>query len=84
MVIVVSGEVFITNDEGEERRLGQGDIAFFPAGSSYTWRVTYRIKKIAVLRKDIPSPLGLGVLAWHSLLRMTGIRGQSPFAPAHP
>jgi uncharacterized protein len=84
MVIVVSGEVFIINDKGEERRLGQGDIAFFPAGSSCTWRVTDRIKKIAVLRKDLPSPLGFGVLAWHLLLRMTGIRGQSPLAPAHP
>ena len=46
-VVVISGEVFITSEKGEEGRLGQGDMGFFPAGSSCTWRVTDRIKKIA-------------------------------------
>src|SRR5208282_5187284 len=29
-VVVISGEVFITSEKGEERRLGQGDVGFFP------------------------------------------------------
>src|ERR1700740_199313 len=33
-VVVISGEVFIANGEGEERRLGPGDMGFLPAGSS--------------------------------------------------
>src|SRR6516225_6253069 len=33
IVMVIAGEVFITEDGGQERRLGQGDLAFFPAGS---------------------------------------------------
>src|ERR1700677_5332879 len=37
-VHVISGEVFVTNDDGHERRLGPGDMAFFPAGSSSLWR----------------------------------------------
>ncbi len=57
-VVVISGEVFITTEQGEERRLGQGDMAFFPGGSSCTWRVTDRIKKVAILRKDLPPPAG--------------------------
>src|SRR5689334_7771377 len=60
-VVVISGEVFITSEKGEERRLGQGDMGFFPAGSSCIWRVNNRIKKVAVLRKDMPLLLGFGV-----------------------
>jgi uncharacterized cupin superfamily protein len=76
-VVVLSGEVFITTEKGRERRLGQGDMGFFPAGSSCIWRVNDRIKKVAVLRKDLPPPLGIGVRAWHKLLRMVGLRGSS-------
>jgi uncharacterized protein len=81
-VVVIAGEVFITTENGEERRLGEGDMAFFPAGSSCTWRVVDRIKKVAILRKDLPLPLGFGVRAWHKLLRIVGLRGRSPLMPA--
>ena len=30
-VVVISGEVFITTGEEKEKRLGKGDMAFFPA-----------------------------------------------------
>jgi uncharacterized cupin superfamily protein len=81
-VVVISGEVFITNEKGEEKRLGQGDMGFFPAGSSCTWRVDNRVKKVAVLRKDLPPLLGLPVRVWNKLLRVLGIRGQSSLMPA--
>ena len=80
-VVVISGEVFVTAEAGEECRLGEGDIAFFPAGSSAVWRVPDRIKKVAFLRKDLPPPLGLGVRAWHKLLQIAGLRGRSSFVP---
>jgi len=76
-VCIVSGEVFITTADGAERRLGAGDMAFFPAGSSCAWRVTERVRKIAFLRKDMPQLLGLAVGAWHILLQKLGIRGQT-------
>jgi len=63
-VVVISGEVFITIDEGVERRLGAGDAAFFPAGSSATWRVTQHVRKVAVLREALPHPLALFIRAW--------------------
>jgi uncharacterized cupin superfamily protein len=84
-VVVLSGDVLITTKIGEEKRLGQGDMGFFPAGSSCTWHINDRIKKVAVLRKDLPPPLGFGLRAWHKLLRMVGLRGQSSLIPAaHP
>ena len=43
-VIVISGEVFVTTENGEERRLGRGDVGFFPAGGSCTRRINDRVK----------------------------------------
>jgi uncharacterized cupin superfamily protein len=84
-VVVVSGEVFITTEKSGERRLGQGDVAFFPAGTSCTWRITDHIKKVAILRKDLPPLLGIGVRAWNKLLRIAGVRGQaSLMSDGHP
>ena len=77
-VCIISGEVFITTADGTERRLGQGDMAFFPAGSSCKWRVSECVRKVAFLRKDLPPPLGLAIRIWHKVLQMGGIRGQMP------
>jgi uncharacterized cupin superfamily protein len=49
-VIVVEGEDFITDETGQERRLGPGDLGFFPVGTSCTWRIPERVRKIAILR----------------------------------
>jgi uncharacterized protein len=84
-VVVISGGAFITTEKDKERRLSQGDMGFFPAGSSRTWRINDRVKKVAVLRKDLPSLLGIGVRAWHKFLRIIGLRGQSSLIPTvHP
>jgi len=79
--VVISGEVFVTTENGKERRLGQGDVGFFPAGSSCICRIEDRVKKIAVLRKDLPPALSLSVRAWHRFLRIVGQRGQGSLVP---
>ena len=76
-VVLLAGEVFITDDSGIERRLGPGDTGFFPAGSSCRWRVTERVKKVAVLRKSLPLPLGLSLRAWNRFLRLLEPRRES-------
>ncbi|MGO4885767.1 MAG: cupin domain-containing protein [Bryobacteraceae bacterium] len=76
--VVISGEAFILNKEGEERRLGPGDVVFFPAGTSCTWRVPERIRKIAVVRETMWRPIGFGLKVWKKLLRMTGLAGKAP------
>jgi uncharacterized cupin superfamily protein len=81
-VVVLSGEAFVTNDAGAECRLAEGHVAFFPGGSSSRWRVTRPIKKIAVLRQDLPPLLGFGVRAWHKFLRLLGLRGGPALTPA--
>jgi uncharacterized cupin superfamily protein len=68
-IVVISGECFMINEKGEERRFGPGDLGFFPAGTSCTWRITQTLRKVAVLKESIWPPLGLGVKVWHKLLR---------------
>jgi uncharacterized cupin superfamily protein len=77
-VSIISGEVFITTTDGAEQCLRRGDVAFFPAGSTCIWRVTETVRKVAVLRKDMPPLLGLGLRVWHRLLHKVGIRGSMP------
>jgi uncharacterized cupin superfamily protein len=77
-LIIISGEAFMTNDKGEERRFGPGDLGFFPAGTSCTWRITEHLRKVGVLKESLWRPFGLAVKAWHKLLRIAGIAGESP------
>jgi uncharacterized cupin superfamily protein len=79
-IVVVSGEVFITNEKGEERRLGPGDLAFFPAGSTARWRVPVHVRKVAVEREALWKPLGFGWKAWKKLRRILGGRRQPSLA----
>jgi uncharacterized cupin superfamily protein len=73
-VTLLEGEVFITDEGGaHERRLGPGDMAFFPAGSKAVWRVTKPVRKVAVLREALPRPVALGLLIWRKLARMAGL-----------
>ena len=76
-VVVLSGEVFITDEQGE-RRLGPGDVAFFPAGTSCKWRVTKRVRKVAVLREPLPAPFGFALRAVKGVLRRVGLGSPSP------
>ena len=68
-VHIISGEVFVTNETGEECRLGPGDMAFFPAGSRSTWRVPVEVRKLAVCRQAMPLPFGFALRAWNKLSR---------------
>ena len=75
-IYIIAGEVFVTTDTGEEKRLGKGDVGFFPAGSSCICRIDNYVRKVAVLRKDLPALFGIGVRGWHKFVRNVGVQGQ--------
>jgi len=77
-VVLLEGEVFITDHSGRERRLGPGDTGFFPAGTSCMWRITERVRKVAVMRRALPLPVSFGLRVWNKLLRMAQPRRLSP------
>ena len=82
-LVVLEGEAFITIDD-KERRIGPGDVVFFPSGCSARWRVPKYIKKVAFLRHTMPRAFGFGVLAWNKFLRVVGLAGKSPAMTAAP
>jgi hypothetical protein len=71
-LVVLAGEAFITDGRGE-RRIGPGDVVFFPAGSAAIWRVPAYVKKVACLRHTMPRPCGLGVLVWNKFLQIADL-----------
>lgn len=77
-VFVLSGEGIMTNDKGEERRFGPGDMGFFPAGTTCTWHHPVHFKKVAVLKESMWRPLGLSFKVWSKLLRKVGLSGKAP------
>lgn len=69
-IYVIEGEAFLTSSDGKERQFGAGDMVFFPAGSSCTWRITKTVRKFAILRRDLPSPVSLAIRAAGRLARI--------------
>ncbi len=81
MLHVISGEVFVTDEEGAVRRLGPGDMAFFPAGALSVWHVPHEVRKLAMCRHKMPRAFGTLLRVWNHLIdRATGfsaIEGRS-------
>jgi uncharacterized cupin superfamily protein len=69
MAHILSGEVFITDQSGTERRLGPGDTVFFSAGSWSDWHVTQDVRKVAVCHVAVPKLVGRALRAWNRLCR---------------
>jgi uncharacterized protein len=82
ILVVVSGETFITDENGKEHRLGPGDMGFFPAGSSCTWRITGHVRKFAMVRTTVPWPLVFVLRVWRRLGRMMRPPVASPLTQA--
>jgi uncharacterized cupin superfamily protein len=73
---VISGEVFVTDEKGTVRRVGPGDMVFFPAGSQSVWHVPHYVRKFAVCRHAMPLPAGFVLRAWNKIVRvLTGFDG---------
>lgn len=76
-VSIIDGEVFVTDEKNEERRLGPGDVGFFPAGTWSVWRVPERVRKIAFIRHTVPTPVAYMARAWNWAASWFASRPQS-------
>jgi hypothetical protein len=84
---IISGEVFVSDENGTVCRLGPGDMVFFPAGSSSTWYVPEHVRKLAVCRQSMPRPFGILLRAWNratNLLAGLTASQQAPTEAAEP
>jgi uncharacterized cupin superfamily protein len=73
-VMIIEGEVHITAEDGTERTLRAGDVAFFAGGTWASWRVDNYVRKVAFLRKPFPKPVALAYRL-RNMLRNTGQQG---------
>lgn len=73
-VMITEGEVHVTSEDGVERLLRAGDVAYFAGGTSAVWRVDRYVKKIAFCRKPFPKPLTVAYRL-RNLLRSGEVQG---------
>ena len=57
-VHIVEGSVTIEDGHSPKKKLGPGDVVFFPAGSHAVWTVDKYVRKVAFCRKILPAPIG--------------------------
>jgi uncharacterized cupin superfamily protein len=72
LLIILSGDAFIADENGGERHLGLSDVVFMPAGSVVTWRIPDHLRKIAILKTSISPPIAFVLKAWIKLLELAG------------
>ena len=73
---IIAGEIVVTDENGQSRRLGPGDMVFFPAGSVSDWHVIKDVRKLAVCRQSMPRPFGFALRAWNKLAAMLAGPGE--------
>lgn len=65
---LISGEVFVTDEKDNVRRVGPGDMVFFPAGSVSTWYIPDHVRKFAVCRHSMPRIAGFALRAFNKII----------------
>lgn len=61
VVVILEGSVRVTDGDGLSRTLIQGDVAYFPYGSSWLWEVDRYVRKVAFCHNSIPAGMRLPV-----------------------
>lgn len=63
VVHILEGGVLLSQDGGPVRRVGPGEVVFFPAGSTARWTVESYVRKLAFFSGKLPRPVALGLAA---------------------
>jgi len=74
-VVILEGEVHVTAQDGSQRSLRQGDIAYFAGKTWATWRIDTYVRKIAFCRKRFPVPVALAYQLRNMLRGSRGSQG---------
>lgn len=56
-IYILEGSIVLTDSGNPPRRLGPGDVVFFPKGSRVSWEVEGYVKKVAYFRRVVPNPM---------------------------
>ncbi len=56
---ILEGSIVLDDGVAPARRLGPGDVVFFPAGAKVRWHVETHVRKLAFFRRVLPKPVAL-------------------------
>ena len=56
-LLIIEGLVILDEGLATERRIGPGDVVFFPSGAEVQWRVELTVRKLAFTRRALPQPV---------------------------
>ena len=76
---ILEGSIFLDDGNGPPRRLGPGDVVFFPAGAVVKWHVVEHVRKLAFFRRTLPPPIAFAANALRKAKRLL-----RPARPATP
>ncbi len=85
-VSVIEGGMSLTDHTGT-RRVAAGDVVYFPAGSQAMWTVDSYVRKIAVVRQQMPANVSMALRVMRKLQRMVtpaSMRLKGGFAIVRP
>ena len=67
---ILEGSIVLEDGFTPRRRLGPGDVVFFPAGAVVSWTVETHVRKLAFFHRSIPLPVALMSRAFAKTKRM--------------
>jgi len=74
-IYIVDGNVIVSDEKTAPRRLGPGDVVFFPNGSRAHWHVESHVRKVAFCQRTLP---GIAQVVIATLRRLKAwLRGPS-------
>ncbi|WP_420991741.1 cupin domain-containing protein [Cupriavidus sp. 30B13] len=81
-VVILEGKVQVTGANGRVHVLRAGDIAYFPANTTWLWEVDGYVRKVAFCRKQVPFSLRFAtrVLARLNIANRIGEAGSAALA----
>ena len=82
---ILEGSIVLDDGVSPPRRLGPGDVVFFPAGAVVQWTVETHVRKLAFFRRQMPKSFEIFarvVRKAKTVLRSR--RGAESAAPAQP
>ncbi len=68
---VIEGSIVVDDGMAPARRLGPGDVVFFPAGAVVDWVVETHVRKLAFFRRPVPAPIGIALRILRKAMSLT-------------
>lgn len=56
---ILEGTIVLDDGIAPARRLGPGDVVFFPSGAVVRWSVETHVRKLAFFRRTVPKPIAI-------------------------